>query len=79
MSDLKTLDELLTTLRTELIAEEQVFKDDSSVKSHMFFDFALMNPVETPLALNEQGNIDKSIWRVLSYILISKSKYISFK
>jgi hypothetical protein len=79
MSDLKTLDELLTALRTELITEEQVFKDDSSVKSHMFFDFALMNPVKTPLALNEQGNIDKSIWRVLSYILISKSKYISFK
>ena len=72
MSDLKTLDELLTALRTELIAEVQVFKDDSSVKSHMFFDFALMNPVETPLALNEQGNIDKSIWSVLSYILISK-------
>lgn len=72
MSDLKTLDELLTALRTELIAEVQVFKDDSSVKSHMFFDFALMNPVETPLALNEQGNIDKSILSVLSYILISK-------
>jgi hypothetical protein len=79
MSNLKTLDELLTALRTELIAEEQVFKDDSSVKSHMFFDFALMNPVETPFTFYEQGNIDKSILRFLSYILISKSKYISFK